>query len=540
MFVWPLLVCAIVGLLAALICIPFLVIRPQHNGARPAVDPTHALHHTHKGRVSRFGGIAFAAAFVVVSFIIFVLFPDAGASLPSESALVVVFGSLAMFLLGLLDDIRALGAKKKLLGQVLIAAAVYYSGVQIKTFTDPLSGSVFELGWLNAPLTILWLVSLTNLINIIDGIDGLAGGIALMLMALLTYVGFGGGSFATLCAAGMCGALIAFLCFNFPPAKIYMGDGGAYFLGFLIACLSILHSHKGTVAAALLAPLFALALPILDVSLAIIRRGLKGLPLFRPDRKHLHHRLVELGFSRKRAVLTLHAVSMIFLVLAFAVFWSQGRWIPFLFGLMCVVMLVIGGTFRFSRDWFQVGRVLGNSLEMRKETRYALTISRWLQMEAERSDSLSNLWADYTFMMQKVGFTDVRLVENSGQTIYSTTTELIARDIPTQKLCVDVPLKTPATMEFVAPTERMEPKLFELLTELSAEAWLKTVRRWHELNATETIAETNPALVSAGETTGKLRLPSLRVLPTALAEITLFERFQGVRRPAASAKTVSE
>jgi UDP-GlcNAc:undecaprenyl-phosphate GlcNAc-1-phosphate transferase len=368
-------------------------------------------------------------------------------------------------------------------------------------------------------------------------------------MALLTYVGFvGNPGFATLCAAGMCGALIAFLCFNFPPARIYMGDGGAYFLGFLIASLSIVHSNKGSVAAALIAPLFALALPILDVALAIVRRGLKGLPIFRPDRKHLHHRLVELGFSRKRAVLTLHAFSMIFLVLAFAVFWSQGRWVPFLFGLMCLVLLLVGGTFRFSRDWFQVGRVVGNSLEMRKETRYALTVTRWLEMEAERSPSLTSLWADYTFMMQKVGFTDVKLVQNTGQTLYSTTTAVAGEGFPTQRICVEVPLKAPNSMEFVAPAGQLDPKLFELLSELSAEAWVKTVRKWHQVNpvpeASEQAVNAAASELDKSELPGlafarKLRLPSLRVIPTALAEITLFDRFRDVQSPAQS-KIVSK
>jgi UDP-GlcNAc:undecaprenyl-phosphate GlcNAc-1-phosphate transferase len=139
-----------------------------------------------------------------------------------------------------------------------------------------------------------WLVAFTNLINLIDGIDGLAGGIALMLMALLAYVGFGPGPvFSVLLATGMAGALMAFLLYNFPPARIYMGDGGAYFLGFLIGTLTIVNSSKGTALAALVAPLFALALPIVDVGLAIARRAIKGLPIYRPDRKHLHHRLVE-------------------------------------------------------------------------------------------------------------------------------------------------------------------------------------------------------------------------------------------------------
>src|SRR5206468_9154000 len=133
--------------------------------------------------------------------------------------------------------------------------------------------------------------------------DGLAGGIALMMMGLLTFVRLDADpTLPIVCGAGMFGALLGFLRYNFPPAKIYMGDGGAYFLGFLIAILTLVHSQKGTIVAALIAPIFALALPIVDVSLAIIRRGLKGLPIFRPDKKHIHHRLLEVGFSRTRTV----------------------------------------------------------------------------------------------------------------------------------------------------------------------------------------------------------------------------------------------
>jgi UDP-GlcNAc:undecaprenyl-phosphate/decaprenyl-phosphate GlcNAc-1-phosphate transferase len=520
---WQVLACGILGLLAALACIPFLIIR---EGAASGKGQR-AFHHTHRTPVSRFGGVALATAFAAVGLLILFVFPEAAASF--ENSLVVIMGGLAMFLLGLLDDIRPLGAKKKLVGQVLIASAVCWSGVQIKTFANPISGTIYDLGLLSGPITVFWLVALTNLINLIDGIDGLAGGISLMLMALLTYVGFGAGAgFGTLIAAGMCGALIAFLCFNFPPARIYMGDGGAYFLGFLIACLSIAHSNKGSIAAALIAPLFALALPILDVTLAIVRRGLKGLPVFRPDRKHLHHRLVELGFSRKRAVLTLYALSLIFLIIAFATFWSQGRGVPFFFGLACVVVLVAAGTFRFSRDWFQVGRVVGNSLEMRKETRYALTVTRWLEMEAERSSALSELWADYVFMMQKVGFTDVKLSQSAASTLFSTSS---AAPHPSgiHRICIEVPLHNASAIEFVAPATAFQPKLFELLGELSAEAWVKAVRRWHEFHPELSPVDAFEHGAEAPELLGalvarKLRLP--QVLPTSLAELTLFDRLR--------------
>ena len=187
---------------------------------------------------------------------------------------------------------------------------------------------------------------MTNLINLIDGVDGLAGGICLMLMGLLAYVGHDSGSFECL-ASGMAGALLGFLWFNFPPARIYLGDSGAYFLGFQIGLFAILNSHKGTVFAALVAPLFVLALPILDTALAILRRGLRGLPIFRPDRRHLHHHLLDMGLSRRKVVLYFYAVTLVFLAMGFAAYWSRGHLIPVLLGVGTLILLLCAGRLQF-------------------------------------------------------------------------------------------------------------------------------------------------------------------------------------------------
>src|SRR5262249_36561786 len=138
---------------------------------------------------------------------------------------VMVLTSLLMFGLGFWDDLRPLGARRKLLGQILIASIVCCFGIGIQSFKIPFTGTVIDLGGWGILLTIAWLVGMTNLINLIDGVDGLAGGICLMLMALLAYVGHKSGTFELL-TTGMAGALLGFLWFNFPPARIYMGDGG--------------------------------------------------------------------------------------------------------------------------------------------------------------------------------------------------------------------------------------------------------------------------------------------------------------------------
>ena len=468
MNLWSLIVFGCLGFVGALLLTPVII--------RWRADKTAAgtlFHHTHKVPVSRLGGLGLAAIFILLVTIIFILFP----ANPERTRIriVIVASSLAMFLLGLIDDLRPLGAKKKLLGQILISAVVCYFGVQIDKFQSPFSRAVYDLGGWGYLVTIGWLVALTNMINLIDGIDGLAGGVSMMMMALLAYVGFGGGLiFPVLLAAGMAGGLLGFLRYNFPPARIYLGDGGAYFLGFLIAILTLVHSQKGTVLAALVAPLFALALPILDVALAIVRRGLKGLPIFRPDRKHLHHRLQELGLSRTRTVLILYGLSAIFLLLAFGVFWSQGRWVPILFGFLCLILVLSARSFSFSREWFSVGRVLENSLEMRKETYYALALARWLELEAERAESPEALWADFVFAVGKLRLNSVKLTTPDEVRSWTSSPPCPSELIRGHELN----LEGVAHLEFGCRGETMSPRVFEHVSELAAEAWVKAVTRW--------------------------------------------------------------
>ena len=168
-----------------------------------------------------------------------------------------------------------------------------------------------------------------NLINLIDGLDGLAGGVGLLLMGLLGFLAYESGvAISFVLALGMVGSIFGFLFHNFPPAKVYMGDSGAYLIGFVIAALSLLNSEKGTVLAALIAPVMALALPIADVAFAMLRRGINGLPIFRPDRGHIHHRLRRAGLSRQKTVAVLYAISLFALLGGLLAFAYQGRFLP--------------------------------------------------------------------------------------------------------------------------------------------------------------------------------------------------------------------
>jgi UDP-GlcNAc:undecaprenyl-phosphate/decaprenyl-phosphate GlcNAc-1-phosphate transferase len=211
---WMLISCALAGM-----GIVFLSIPPALGSARVRrlfqrrQDP----HHTYRQPVPRMGGLALAIAFIGIELFIVIVFPEQRAKTPGR--LVVLLSSLAMFALGFWDDLKPLGAKRKLLGQIAIALTVCGFGIVIQKFKIPFTSTILDLGGWGVLLTVLWLVGMTNLINLIDGVDGLAGGICLMLMGLLAYVGHDSGGFECL-VAGMAGALIGFLWFNFAPARV--------------------------------------------------------------------------------------------------------------------------------------------------------------------------------------------------------------------------------------------------------------------------------------------------------------------------------
>ena len=182
---WGIISCGLLGMGIVLLVVPLVLKAIQ--GDEPVPARAQDLHHTHQTPIPRLGGLALAAAFIGVEVFIAAVCPEQRAKVPGRP--VVLISSLAMFGLGFWDDLKPLGAKRKLLGQILIAAAVCALGIGIQRFKIPFAGTIIDLGGWGVLLTVLWLVGMTNLINLIDGVDGLAGGICLMLMGLLAYVG---------------------------------------------------------------------------------------------------------------------------------------------------------------------------------------------------------------------------------------------------------------------------------------------------------------------------------------------------------------
>lgn len=432
------------------------------------------FHHNHKNSVSRLGGVAIVTAFVVVALAIYFF---GCISSPTATMLgAITLSSLAMFAVGLWDDLWTLSARLKFAVQIAIASAVYFSDIRIELFKNPFTDVVIPLGAFGYFATVFWLVGLTNLINLIDGIDGLAGGICLMLMLLLANLGMVDNlTFSTLLCMGVAGALLGFLKFNYPPAKIYMGDGGAYFLGFLIGILSLINSNKGTIVASLIAPAFALALPIVDVSLAVLRRGLRGLPIFRPDQKHIHHHLITLGISRERTLLNLYTVSLLCLFLALCLFCLQGRLLPLYTGLLFLVLLIAGHLSGFTSNWSKISCQIGKSLSLRKETRYALTLDRWFVMAAERHGSMETLWEDYQIVAKKLGFSRICVTLPGG--VSRSWSSDSARLDSDQRHHAIHEISDGTVIELSTNKEAMDETVFTLLGDLASEAWYKAASR---------------------------------------------------------------
>lgn len=247
-----------------------------------------------------------------------------------------------MFLLGLVDDLYDLSPGLKLFIQSGAALIAFLLGVQIQVLSNPF-GEPVVLGALSLPVTLLWLVGITNAINFIDGIDGLAGGVITIIAVTMGVVAiFTGQPASALIAALLAGAVMGFLLFNFYPARIFMGDSGALFSGFVLAGLSVTGVVK-TIAVSVLLPLLIFSVPIMDMSFSVSRRLLKGANPMVADGEHIHHKLVNSGLSQNRTVAFLYFICVASGVIATFLLGAQDLYlflIMFIFLLMAIFYLV--------------------------------------------------------------------------------------------------------------------------------------------------------------------------------------------------------
>ncbi len=316
----------------------------------------------------------------------------------------VIVTNVIIFAVGFMDDLKPQGAKLKLLGQIGASTILYALGVSIDTITNPFGPEHFDLGWWSFPFTLIWLVTVPNIVNLIDGMDGLAAGFGMFLCLTLAFVGhYAHQPEVVTMSVVMGGALLGFLYFNFPPARIFLGDGGAYLIGFFIASVSLKTSNKGTVIASLLVVIIALGVPILDTLFAIARRTLRGVPIFRADAEHIHHRLITLGFSKTRALVAIYSICLVLSIIGISIFWSMGFSLAIAGAALFLLGLGAARYLGYVKSWRDIRSQITRALALRRDMLYCGTYGRMLQWEAERCASLEEFMPLLRLGLERMG-----------------------------------------------------------------------------------------------------------------------------------------
>ncbi|MGN7456797.1 glycosyltransferase family 4 protein [Paenibacillus pasadenensis] len=313
-----------------------------------AIDKPNARK-VHTRIMPRLGGLAIFLAFIGSFFIVLPFIPDGLLSAYDRNLIrAMLAGGTIIVLTGALDDRFELSAKVKLLLQLVAASVVVFGfGVKIDLLNIPFGQSMQEIsGWISIPLTIFWIVGVTNAINLIDGLDGLAAGVSGIAITTILVMAFVlGFEPIILMSCLLLGGILGFLVFNFHPAKIFMGDSGSLFLGFMLATLSMIGFKQVTVVS-LITPLLIIGVPIADTFFAIIRRWVNKRPIFAPDKGHLHHCLRELGFSHRKTVLIIYGVAAFFgfaaIVQSTFVQSHAANWVTFVVISLLVFFMQIG------------------------------------------------------------------------------------------------------------------------------------------------------------------------------------------------------
>ena len=264
----------------------------------------------HKNPVVRVGGVSIFAGTIAALTIVSLL--GGFSALPPHKVkeiVVVIIGSILFFGIGFADDLFNLTPISRLLMQLAVATGCWYMGVRIDFVSFPVY-SLIKVYWLSLPITVIWLVGMANAINWIDGVDGLAAGVSgIAAFVMLVVTLFMNQPAAALIAAALAGGALGFLRYNFNPAQIFMGDGGAYFMGFTLAAVGIVGLVKTTAITAVVLPYLILAVPIIDMSAVIFSRIWKGKSPFIADKSHLHHWLLKSEISQRQTVLFIYSLT---------------------------------------------------------------------------------------------------------------------------------------------------------------------------------------------------------------------------------------
>jgi UDP-GlcNAc:undecaprenyl-phosphate GlcNAc-1-phosphate transferase len=355
--------------------------------------------------IPRTGGMAIVVSFLAALFLInFAADIPVSRELQDRSTVALLAGGLVVFGIGFLDDLRRLPAWLKFAFQILGAGLAYLGGIRITGLLGvPLNGF---WGLPSMAVTVFWFILFINAINLIDGLDGLAAGVVFFACMVMTILCLWTRDVpSALPFSTLAGASLGFLRYNFNPASIFMGDGGSYFLGYVVAGLSIATSVKSQVSAVILIPLVALGVPVFDTVLSPIRRFVMGKSMFRPDNGHIHHRLISMGLSTRRAVWSIYAISMVLCTFSLGLVYLHNLGVGvFLLSLGVVAILFMRKLGYL--EYLAIDKVQGWIKDVTDEAGFSHDRRSFLnlQLEIEHSGSAEELWGNVCQALKMLDF----------------------------------------------------------------------------------------------------------------------------------------
>lgn len=394
----------LIGLVSALIATPLV--------ARLALR-LNAVDHPNERKVHykatpRIGGMAIMAAMMLAVLAGVVLDHEHKHLREISSQLyVLLLTSILVFTIGLWDDLKDISAIGKFLGQISAGLILCFFGIRIHSVV--LGGFSLSFGWISWPLTLLWIVGITNAVNLVDGLDGLAAGISLVACGVIMVFAFASNQIimATLMLA-LLGSLSGFLFFNFNPARVFMGDCGSMFLGFLLAGSSVMCTTKSQTIVGLALPALALGVPIFDTIFSMLRRFVNRRGIMSPDRSHLHHRLLDMGLRHHHVVLLLYALTLITAGLGMFMMVTRDTSTLIVFvGVIVLLIMVfrIVGIVELRNSVQKIRRNLAISQRSRQE----LQLFEKAQIRLQKAQDFSQWWTAATEGAQDLGATTLRL-----------------------------------------------------------------------------------------------------------------------------------
>jgi len=362
----------------------------------------------HKQPVPRLGGVAVVLSMALPVIGLAFWQNDISRKLWMDQPLLISLlgGGGLLFAVGLLDDLREMRALVKLTAQVAAAVIVFAAGIRIEAISIPFL-SPLELGMLSLPATVFWMVLVTNSVNLIDGMDGLAGGVVVLAGGTLFIMSvIEDNVMAAVLLACVVGATMGFLAYNVNPATIFLGDAGSLTLGFLLALTAVHSSQKSYTLFSIVAAMMALGLPIFDLGLAVVRRFLSGVPIFRADQHHVHHRLLRMGLSQSQSVVVLFAGALVLEGLALTFIYADDRLSALAIAALVPLIIVVVRILGYDRLILSARRA-----RVMKGIEGAATEGTRTLLRLRRSpvDDFGDLWERLSTVAQELGLEQIQL-----------------------------------------------------------------------------------------------------------------------------------